>query len=403
MLEKRYIMSKTINGLELREVFEKLQADLPQEAIQHRDYDDIKYISVDTFRRRLDDVVGPEHYNEYYSDIELIQAKDTYAIKCKCKLEFLDDNFDIILVKESAGGNTLAFPKIDEKITSIEGNVRTTTTVKNEDGKNNQIVGTTINSIPNDLDSACQDAFKRICKKQLGIGRRQLELAGKGTLYVVFVKSYRKADNGGHVFCDIEWDGKPYKFVCWAKQVTDLESVFGTQPLRGKVIAFYGKESKDPKGNPQLVFAKPGEVPSEYNNASNTANEAAPNSQNASKPNNKPETPKQTTQVPQPQTSPTEATAPTAEASTAANGRKVITFKSRSALTALTATGYEGSYKMDCDLNGSNVKVFFLTEYINQMNQQKWNDFKNQTSKKFISFTVECCEKNGSYYVANFK
>ena len=389
-------MSKTINGLELKEVFEKLQADLPQEAIQHRDYDDIKYISVDTFRKRLDDVVGPEHYNEYYSDIELIQAKDTFAIKCKCKLEFLDDNFDVILVKESAGGNTLAFPKIDEKISAIEGNVRTTTIVKNEDGKNNQIVGTTINSIPNDLDSACQDAFKRICKKQLGIGRRQLELAEKGMLYVVFVKSYRKVDKG-HVFCDVEWDGKPYKFACFSKQVTDLENAFGTERLQGKVIAFYGKEGNDPNGNPQLQFSKSGDVPAEYKRPTNTPNNAAANTSNNSQPNNKSEAPKQTTQAP------SAAPVPSAEATTSTNGRKVITFKSRSALTALSATGYEGSYKMDCDLNGENVKVFFLAEYINQMNPQKWNDFKNQTSKKFISFTVECCEKNGSYYVANFK
>lgn len=387
-------MSKTINGLELREVFEKLQADLPQEVIQQRDYDDIKYISVDTFRKRLDDVVGPEHYNEYYSDIELVQAKDTYAIKCKCRIEFLDDNFDIILVKESAGGNTLAFPKIDEKITSLEGNVRTTTTVKNEEGKNNQIVGTTINSIPNDLDSACQDAFKRICKKQLGIGRRQLELAGKGTLYVVFVKTYRKVDKG-HVFCDVEWEGNPYKFACFSKQVADLEKAFGTERLQGKVIAFYGKEDKDYNGNPQLRFSKPGDVPAEYKRPANTSNNTVANTSNNSQPTNKPETPKQTTQAP--------SAAPAAEATTSTNGRKVITFKSRSALAALSATGYEGSYKMDCDLNGENVKVFFLTEYINKMDQQKWNDFKNQTSKKYISFTVDCCEKNGSYYVANFK
>lgn len=382
-------MSKTINGMTLKEVFEKFQEDLPSEAIQIRDYDDVLYISVDNLRKRLDEVIGPEHYNEHYSDIELVSAKDTIAIKCKCTLELLDDDFNVILVKESAGGNTLAFPKIDEKVSSVDGDVRTFTTIKKQDGKPNQIVGLTINSIPNDLDSACQDAFKRICKKQLGIGRRQLEIAENGILYVVFVKSYKKTEKG-HVFCDIEWNGQPYKFACFAKQVKELENRYGSERLSGKIIAFYGKEGKDGMNNPQLIFSKPGEVPEEFK-----------------KPNYKPSSKSTTNNAPvqttAPSNSPQETPAQTSTTQSNTNGRKVLKFKSRSALIAITGAGYEGSFKMDCDLDGSTVKVYFLAEYIGKMDQQKWNMFKKDSEIKYIDFTVECCEKNGSYYVADFK
>lgn len=384
-------MSRTVNGKSLKDIFSQFQEDLPTDAIQSRDFDGVMYVPVDAFRKRVDEVLGPEHYNETYSEIELIEAKDTLAIKCKCTIEILDDDFNVILVKESVGGNTLAFPKIDEKTSTVENGVRSFSIIKTDEGKTSQVVGTTINSIPNDLDSACQDAFKRICKKQFGIGKRQLEQAENGPLYVVFVKSYNKTSKG-HIFGDIEWEGKAYRFACFSNKVKELEAKYGNSSLSGKVIAFYGKEGTDNNKKPQLVFSKAGTVPPEWQRPKNTsvntdanAGIRVPSSNTGIK-----NTQQDTNTTPNRQENGTNVT----------NGQNVIKFKSRSALSALT--GYEGSFKMDCDYNGSNVKVIFLSEYINKMDKQKWEQFKSLSSSKFIEFSVLCCEKNGTYYVANF-
>jgi len=219
-------VSKTINGLSMKEIMEKLQEDFPQEVVKTRDYDGVPYISVDDFRERLDSVVGPEHYNEMYDEVKIEVTKDTYATKTKCRLEFLDDNFEPVLVKESAGGSIIAFPKVDEVISEVKDGVKQTITVKDTGGKVVKVVGTTTTSIPNDIDGACQDAFKRICRKMLGMGKRQLEVAKKGVAYKVTVK--RCSPYRDMIFGDLVYNGKDYKLAVFQNNVAAFKQAYGS-------------------------------------------------------------------------------------------------------------------------------------------------------------------------------
>ena len=106
-------MGKTINGKSLSQIMAELAADFPPEAIQTRDYDGVHYINVDDFRSRLNSVVGIDHYNERYTPVEIIQAKDTLAVKTLGTIELLDDDYNVIIVKQSPGGSNIAFPKLE--------------------------------------------------------------------------------------------------------------------------------------------------------------------------------------------------------------------------------------------------------------------------------------------------
>lgn len=235
-------MNRTINGKPLESIIQELQADFPPEAIEKRDYDGIYYIGVDAYRERLNTVIGIAHYNELYDEVEVVKAQDSYATKTKCRLEILDDEFNIVIVKESAGGSNIAFPKVDGPD-------------KDKDGKPIKVPGTTTNSLPNDFDSACQDAFKRICKKQLLMGKRQLDNAKAGTPYCLTITKALHEYNG-HIFGEGKMEnGKVYKIAIFKNQAETFKKVYG-MPGTGQNVTFYGKEGKDNKQNDQIVFEK---------------------------------------------------------------------------------------------------------------------------------------------------
>lgn len=235
---------KKINGKEIKKIFEELAADLPVDAIEIRDYDKMPYISATVMRQRLNDVVGAEHYNEEYTEPVIEQAKDTLVVKTKCTVTLLDDDFEPIIVKVSSGGSTIAFPKVDKT---------------DENGNTVKVPGTTSSTIPNDFDSACQDAFKRVCKKCFLIGEKQLrEMKEPKSLCIKLNKKFNEAK--GHLFGGGIFDGKQYNLAIFKNSIDSFKAAF-PNAKEGDEIWIQGDISKDPKGNDQIIFKKAGKSP----------------------------------------------------------------------------------------------------------------------------------------------
>ena len=252
-------MSRTINGKNISKIMEELQADFPSDAIQTRSYDGIPYMSVDVLRKRLDDVVGIGHYNEIYSEAKIVQVRDTYATNVKCRLEFLDDDFNICLVKEANGGSNIAFPKdksTDEELTKTQ-------------------------SVPNDLYAAGTDAFKKICKNLLHIGEKQIEIAKNGVTYTVKINSLKPYGANVFGFGMIRNDAgaeEQYNIAIFKSELDAFKKAYGAnvEALKGKVIKFQAKEGTDKNGNPQLIFKKAVKDDSKANNSNSTTNSTKP-------------------------------------------------------------------------------------------------------------------------------
>lgn len=358
-------MGKTINGKTIEQILDELQEDFPPESIEKRDYDGIYYIGVDAYRERLNTVIGIGHYNELYEPVEIIRAQDTYATKTKCRLEILDDDFNVILIKESAGGSNIAFPKVDEK---------------DKDGKSIKVPLTTTNSIPNDLDSACQDAFKRICKKQLLMGKRQLDIAKAGTAYTITLTQEFKEYNG-HLFGEGKMKGQIYKIAIFKNQAETFKSSYGI-PEKGKSITFYGKVGKDNRQHDQLVFEKvyreEREVKSKFHETEKT-----------NEPLGEPEKTNKNMEMEE-QDASKEKEPPKIE-----SGQ----FKSKTNIADRKAGG---KYIYACRRNDQKpVPIVFLDEQTEK--DSKWNDFVEKTAMKTeIQFRIRYTEKNGTCYFIGF-
>lgn len=246
-------MSRTINGRTIKEIFDLLKEDLPEEEIQVRDYDSVVYISADAYRERLNSVVGSEHYNEMYSEVELVQAKDSIVAKTTCTIELLDDDFEPFLKKQSAGGSNIMFPYMDKK--DDAGNV-----IKDASGKPRKVPMSTSATIPNDFDGACQDAFKRTLKKGFLIGKQQLDKAKEGVPYILTIMRTANSTNGGHKFLSGKAnDGKIFNIAVFKNKVSDFEKAFPEIKVNS-VITIFGKEKIDKQGNPQIIFEKAGKM-----------------------------------------------------------------------------------------------------------------------------------------------
>lgn len=245
--------TKTINDKPLKQIMEELAADFPPEVIQRRDYDGVLYINVDAYRDRLNQVVGIDHYNERYTPVEIIQAKDSYAVKTLGTIELLDDDYNVILIKEASGGSNIAFPKVD----ALDEEEKP---LKDDKGNNIQKAGRITYSLPNDFDSACQDAFKRICRNKFNMGKQQLKEAAMGTLYEIKLNNAMKETTKGHLFSDGTCvnDGKYYKIAIFKNRAEDFKEIYGL-PKRGDTIMVYGDLGEDKSGNEQIIVksAKP--------------------------------------------------------------------------------------------------------------------------------------------------
>lgn len=347
-------MERTINGKTMKQIMEELQADFPQSAILTRDYDGVKYINVDSFRERLDSVLGKEHYNELYEEVQIIQTRDTISTRTKCRIEFLDDNFDVILIKESAGGSIINFPKLTDE----EGNK-----LKEE--------STSTTSIPNDIDAACQDAFKRICRKTLGLGKHQLGIAKQGFLYEnVYIKNC-KPYNNNMIFGDVVYKQTNYKFVCFKNSYNIFKNTYGSDKLSNTYISFYGKEDVDKNRNKRLIFNNPYQSLAEPNTTSQIEGKSTNvNNNNVSNCIVFPE------------------------------GPFIKTIMTKSKLKDLECQ--KGSYYVDVLYNKRNVKLIFLKENIEKIDSNLWNTFINNVNAKETLVNAIFIGRNNKLYFKEF-
>lgn len=377
-------MGKTINGKSLSQIMAELAADFPPEAIQTRDYDGVHYINVDDFRSRLNSVVGIDHYNERYTPVEIIQAKDTLAVKTLGTIELLDDDYNVIIVKQSPGGSNIAFPKMEKVDASGKK-------VTGSDGKPVMIPGNMTNSIPNDLDSACQDAFKRICRNKFDMGKRQLKDAGKGTLYEITLTQNMNSYNG-HLFGEgvCKNDGSKYKIAVFKNTVEAFQTVYGT-PKNNSVIFVYGKLGEDKKGNPQIIVseAAPNKAASDNGNkkpAEQANNNSAAGNSTANKPTES--KPAQTESRNQGAEKPQEN----------------MIMVELATLTVLTAYGEKGNvcFKAADKKNNEYVCVIEASKMA-MLDQNKWTTFKEKAEKAKgihqVFGLVKAAGKPNNYFV----
>lgn len=321
------INAPTIKGMPFSAIIEKLQENFPSNIIKYRDYDGTPYISVDKLRERLDMVIGKEHYNEIYSDINVTTVKETFAVTCKCRIEFLDDDFNICLIKESTGGSTIQFPK-------------------NENGE----AGLFTTSIPNDYDVACQDAFKRICKK-LGIGKLQLEEAKKGIFYEnVLLRNI--TNKNSYIICDVLYRSSNLKLLVFKKNMDVFLKTYGNTV--GKQIMFYGSEKLDKYNKLQLVFNHPFHLP----------NQSSLQQVQSTKPTKED---KKESHIDLKKFFPSETDFEE-------------TFKSNSKLMVLQCS--KGSYYMTCVYKNEKITIVFLKEQIKEIPENVWNHFQQEVNKK---------------------
>lgn len=223
---------KTINGQNWKQVMETLLEPFPAGVVQDRDGK--PYIPANHFRERLDSVLA-YNYRDTYTELEVINVKDSSIVKVKCEISILDDNGDAIFTKQCYGGANIIFPK-------------------SEDGKSYL---TTCWDIPNSISSAEQDAFKRCCKR-VGLGEREIknakkQLSGK-LMNVTFTTSYRKSNS--NIYASVEHDGVVYDFIYWNKD--GFLNGFSDEELnkslkKGNTIAGFFQE-KVYNGKKQLIL-----------------------------------------------------------------------------------------------------------------------------------------------------
>lgn len=246
-------MPRTINGKTISQVLEELAADYPSEDIETREYDNVKYISHETLRQRLDTVIGVDHYNEHYPCVEVVESGKTIGIKCNGILEILDDDYDIVFVKEAVGGSTITFPKMQD----ANGK-------QLKDANGEAIYSAYTTSFANDCEQAAIDAFKRICKKLHMT--RQLQEMSKPVPKLVKFKRRATFTDKNMLFTDIELDGKQIRFAVFSRQASAFKQKF-SEIKGGEEVYCFGSEGKDNKGNAQFIFSSFAQAPAGANNA----------------------------------------------------------------------------------------------------------------------------------------
>lgn len=227
-----------VNGKELSKVFMELAEPFPKEKIKIRDFDNKPYVEVDTLLERLNEVVGVQNYSDEYTT-ELMQVLDTFCIIATCTISIFDDEGKLVCKKSMTGGSNIAFPYIDKDKTQK---------------------ATEVNSIPNDITSACQDAFKKVCTKRLGMASHQLKAVAKGEAYEFTVTAPARVLDSGHAIINGTVNGQKYSIFMF-KQAVESNKATLTGLVAGQVIKVYGSEKTDKYGNPQITFKEFAEKP----------------------------------------------------------------------------------------------------------------------------------------------
>ena len=144
------------------------------------------------------------------------------------------DEGNVAFTKEMWGGDTIMFPNIE-----VEGKTR-----KSEE----------TDAVPNNATAACVDAFKKLCKTCLGIGKADLENAKNGQTYEIVLTSNMR-EYKGSFYGDAKLDGKLIKLALFKNSVAGC----GVDPSNLKcnsTLKVQGSLGKDNKDNDQIIIKK---------------------------------------------------------------------------------------------------------------------------------------------------
>ena len=242
------IMSRTINGKTWKDIMNELEKDFPEECIQIRDYDKVPYISVDDMRERFDSVLGIEHYSEIYRTKSVEKVRDTYVVTVQGRIEILDDNFEVMFVKESSGSSTITFPNVKRRNDAGKNE-----NVLDENGAN--VTMSTTTSFANDCKAAEQDAFKRIMKTCFHIGLKQLLEKKTGPVYEVVVTANSNTGSPNLYIPIKSKDTAATQLVVFKSKKEDFLKALNGQVSKNQVLHVSGQEQQY-NGKLQVVFDK---------------------------------------------------------------------------------------------------------------------------------------------------
>lgn len=132
--------TKRINGKDIKVVMQELEADFPESEWKLHDYTKKPYLNIQTIEDRLNKIIGVENYDFILDTPKLwnITGKDVVIVKGTILLHCDDGS---VIRKDALGGSD---------ITISSG------------------TGTAV-GVPNTVDSAARDVFKR-CAKMYGVG-----------------------------------------------------------------------------------------------------------------------------------------------------------------------------------------------------------------------------------------
>lgn len=73
------------------------------------------YRNINEYLERLESVLGTEHYNTEYRNVESLVVGNQLVISCVCRITILDDNFQPVLYKEGCGATEVSRYKKDKE------------------------------------------------------------------------------------------------------------------------------------------------------------------------------------------------------------------------------------------------------------------------------------------------
>lgn len=230
---------RTINGISIREVWKRLQAEFSPEDIRTHPSTRMEYVTVEKIEERLNSVVGMENWNFFTDRPQLCRfGKEGYeSCVVSGKLVLYDDE-RIPIIRSTCGASDVIYPKDSDRPTSVA----------------------------NAFDSAVQDVFKR-CAKRFGIARKEKnaghEEGGRRQerqevlMKVIVLEPFQALPRGG-AKAKVAYGERSLELVIWSKQWETLRKQYGARFQIGQKlneITFFGQE-KEYRGTAQLEFIR---------------------------------------------------------------------------------------------------------------------------------------------------
>lgn len=229
---------RTMNGIPIGEVWEKLKAGFPPDALKQHPTTKKDYIPVEIIEKRLNEVVGMENWDFLVDSTQVCRFGKDGRESCVVsgRLVLYDDR-RVPVIRSTCGAADCVYPK--------EGNHPT--------------------SVANTVDSAVQDVFKR-CAKRFGIARLERRDNGRENpgkpareeiMRVTVLEPFRALPRGG-AKARVALGGKAYELVIWQGQWEMLQERYGGRfRIGGKLneMTFVGA-LKEYRGTTQIEFIR---------------------------------------------------------------------------------------------------------------------------------------------------